>query len=180
MIRAVYRGYGSGVLVEDDKFKMHAQGAQAAGIKVGLYYFSQAINEREAVEEASAAVAIAKKYGIAVSYPIAIDIEYSNSNRNGRADSLSGAQRTAVARAFCDTIRNAGYTPMIYASKSWFENPSFLDINQLTSYRIWLAHWGVAQTSYNRSRIDIWQYTSDGNVPGISGRVDMNISYMGY
>jgi len=178
MIRAGYRGYGSGILVEDDKFRIHAQGAQAAGVKVGVYYFSQAINEREAVEEASAAIAIARKYGITVGYPIAIDIEYSNSSRNGRADGISGAQRTAVARAFCDTIRSAGYTPMIYASKSWFENPSFLNISQLSSYGIWLAHW-TEQTSY-KGRIDIWQYTSSGSVPGISGRVDMNISYLGY
>jgi len=178
MIRAGYRGYGSGILVEDDKFRIHAQGAQAAGVKVGVYYFSQAINEREAVEEASAAIAIARKYGISVGYPIAIDIEYSNSARNGRADGISGAQRTAVARAFCDTVRNAGFVPMIYASKSWFENPNFLNISQLSSYRIWLAHW-TEQTSY-KGRIDIWQYTSSGSVPGVSGRVDMNISYLGY
>jgi len=178
MIRAGYRGYGSGVLVEDDKFRIHAQGAQAAGLKVGLYYFSQAINEREAVEEASAAIAIARKYGINVGYPIAIDIEYSNSARNGRADGISGATRTAVARAFCDTIRSAGYTPMIYASKSWFENPAFLNISQLTSYKIWLAHW--AESTNYKGKIDMWQYTSSGTVPGISGRVDMNISYLGY
>jgi len=178
MIRAGYRGYSSGILVEDDKFRIHAQGAQAAGVKVGLYYFTQAVNEREAVEEASAAIAIARKYGISVGYPIAIDIEYSNSARNGRADGISGAQRTAVARAFCDTVRSAGYVPMIYASKSWFENPSFLNISQLQSYGIWLAHW-TTQTSY-KGKIDMWQYTSSGSVPGISGRVDMNISYLGY
>jgi len=178
MIRAGYRGYGSGVLVEDDKFRIHAQGAQAAGLRVGVYYFSQAINEREAIEEASAAIAIARKHGISVGYPIAIDIEYSNSARNGRADGISGATRTAVARAFCETVKNAGYTPMIYASKSWFENTNFLNISQLSSYRIWLAHW-AEQTNY-KGRIDMWQYTSSGSVPGISGRVDMNISYLGY
>jgi len=178
MIRAGYRGYGSGVLVEDDKFRIHAQGAQAAGLKVGLYYFSQAINEREAVEEASAAIAIARKHGISVGYPIAIDIEYSNGARNGRADNISGATRTAVAVAFCNTIASAGYTPMIYASKSWFENPGYLNIGQLGPYKIWLAHW-TEQTNY-KGKIDMWQYTSSGSVPGISGRVDMNISYLGY
>ena len=181
MIRAGYRGYTQGTLIEDDKFKMHAQGAQAAGVKVGLYYFSQAINEREAVEEASAAIAIAQKYGINVNYPIAIDIEYVSSSRPGRADHLPGSMRTAIAKAFCDTIQNAGYTPMIYSSKSWFESPSYLDINQLSHYRIWVAHWTTAsQTSYNRSRLDMWQYTSDGVVPGVPGRVDVNYSYMGY
>ena len=178
MVRAGYRGYGSGVLVEDDKFRAHALGAQAAGLRVGVYYFSQAINEREAIEEASAAIAIARKHGVSVGYPIAIDIEYSNSARNGRADGISGATRTAVAKAFCETVRNAGYTPMIYASKSWFENPNFLISSQLTSYRTWLAHW-AEQTNY-KSRIDMWQYTSSGSVPGITGRVDMNISYLGY
>ena len=179
MIRAGYRGYTKGALVEDDMFRYHAQGAQAAGVKVGLYYFSQAISTYEAVQEASAAISIAQKYGISVTYPIAIDIEYVDSSRIGRGDWISGAQRTANAKAFCDTIRNAGYTPMVYSSKSWFENTNYLDINQLSQYRIWVAHWATT-TSYNRSRLDIWQYTSSGSVPGINGRVDMNISYLGY
>jgi len=179
MIRAGYRGYGTGVLVEDDMFKSHAAGAAAAGLKVGLYFYSQAINEKEAVEEASACVAIAQKYGVKVTYPIAIDIEYSTSSRPGRADWLTPQQRTKIATAFCDTIKSAGYTPMIYSSKSWFQNDSQLLTSQLApKYKIWLAHWGVAQTDYP-GRYDIWQYTSSGSVPGIPGRVDMNISYLG-
>jgi len=179
MIRAGYRGYGTGVLVEDDMFKSHAAGAAAAGLKIGMYFYSQAINEKEAVEEASACVAIAQKYGVNVSYPIAIDIEYSTSSRPGRADWLTREQRTIIATAFCDTIQSAGYTPMIYSSKSWFQNDSQLITSQLApKYKIWLAHWGVAQTDYP-GRYDIWQYTSSGSVPGIPGRVDMNISYLG-
>jgi len=180
MIRAGYRGYVSGVLVEDDMLKSHVQGASSVGIKIGLYYFSQAINRVEAVEEASACIALVKKYGIPVTYPIAIDIEYVSSSRPGRADYLTGAQRTEIAEAFCDTIRSAGYTPMIYSSKSWFENDNFLITSRLApKYHIWVAHWGVEQTSY-RGRYDMWQYTSSGSVPGIPGRVDMNISYLGF
>ena len=179
MIRAGYRGYGTGVLVEDDMFRSHAAGASAAGIKVGVYYFTQAINEKEAVEEASACIAIIKKYGIPVSYPIAIDVEFSNGAHSGRADRLSGDQRTRVAEAFCETIRSAGYTPMIYSSKSWFESSSSLITSRLApNYKIWVAHW-TSQTNY-AGRMDMWQYTSSGSVPGIPGRVDMNISYLGY
>ena len=180
MIRAGYRGYGTGVLVEDNLLKSHVLGANSVGIKIGLYYFSQAINTVEAVEEASACVNLARKYGVPITYPLAIDIEYVSSSRIGRADWLTGVQRTEIAEAFCETIRNAGYTPMIYSSMSWFQNDSYLITSRLApKYHIWLAHWGVEQTSY-KGRYDMWQYTSNGTVPGIPGRVDMNVSYLGF
>ena len=180
MIRAGYRGYGTGVLVEDNMLRSHVQGANSVGIKIGLYFFTQAVNAKEAVEEASACVYWARTYGIPVTYPIAIDIEYVTSSRIGRADRLTGAQRTEIAEAFCNTIRNSGYTPMIYSSMSWFQSDSYLITSRLApKYHIWLAHWGVEQTSY-KGRYDMWQYTSSGSVPGIPGRVDMNISYLGF
>ncbi|MDL2225127.1 hypothetical protein LJC20_02830, partial [Eubacteriales bacterium OttesenSCG-928-M02] len=179
MVRAGYRGYGSGVLVEDRMFKTHIEGAYKAGAKVGVYYYSQAINEVEAVEEASAAVALAKKYNVKVTYPIAIDLEYATSNRSGRADKLTAEERTKVAEAFCETVRSAGYTPMIYASKSWFSSNTYMIPSRLTKYKVWLAQWGVQQPTYT-GRIDMWQYTSDGSMPGYSGRLDVNISYLGH
>lgn len=172
MVRCGYRGYGSGVLVEDPKFRSHVAGAKAAGLKVGLYFFSQAITEAEAVEEASMAVSLARSVG-GITLPIAIDSEYAAGGA-GRADGLNKADRTKITKAFCNTIANSGYTPMVYASKSWFS--SHLDVSALGSYRIWVAHY-AAQCGYT-GRYDIWQYTSKGSVAGIKGNVDMNISYM--
>ena len=172
MIRCGYRGYGTGVLVEDPMFRSHISGARAAGLRVGVYFFSQAINEAEAVEEASMTIKLVQAVG-GVNMPIAIDSEYANGG-SGRADKLSKSQRTTVTRAFCNTIANSGYTPMVYASKSWFG--SQLNVSSLGSYRIWVAHY--AATCGYTGRYDIWQYTSKGKVSGVSGNVDMNISYM--
>ena len=97
IIRCGYRGSDSGVLVEDSKFRSNIQGATAAGLKVGVYFFSQAINEVEAVEEASMTLAMMQGYG--VSLPVFIDTEFTT-NRNGRADGLDKAARSAVCRAF--------------------------------------------------------------------------------
>jgi GH25 family lysozyme M1 (1,4-beta-N-acetylmuramidase) len=169
MIRCGYRGYGSGVLVEDPMYRSHISGAKAAGLRVGVYFFSQAVNEAEAVEEASMAVSLAKKYGI--NMPIAIDSEYANGGK-GRADGLSKSARTAVTKAFCNTVKSAGYTPMVYASKSWFS--SHLDVSQLSSYRIWVAHY--ADKCGYKGNYHIWQNTDKGKVDGVPGYVDMNIS----
>ncbi len=171
MIRCGYRGYGSGVLVEDPKFASHIQGAKAAGLRVGVYFFSQAINEAEAVEEASMAVALANKYGI--NMPIAIDSEYAAGGA-GRADGLSKSDRTKVTKAFCNTVKSAGHTAMIYASKSWLG--SHLDMSQLSGYKVWVAHY--ADKCGYTGTYHMWQNTSKGKVDGISGNVDMNISYI--
>ena len=169
IIRCGYRGYGSGVLVQDPKFASHISGAKAAGLRVGIYFFSQAITEAEAVEEASMAVKLANQYGI--NMPIAIDSEYAAGGR-GRADGLSKAERTRITVAFCNTVANSGYKPMVYASKSWFA--SHLDVSQFGSYRIWVAHY--AEKCGYGGRYDIWQNTSKGSVDGVPGNVDMNIS----
>ena len=169
IIRCGYRGYGSGVLVQDEMFVSHITGAKAAGLRVGIYFFSQAINEAEAVEEASMAISLAKKYGI--NMPIAIDSEYANGGK-GRADGLSKSARTAITKAFCDTVKNSGYTPMVYASKSWFSN--HLDVSKLSSYRIWVAHY--AEKCGYTGNYHIWQHTDKGKVDGYSGYLDMNIS----
>lgn len=170
MIRCGYRGYGSGVLVKDSMFASHITGAKAAGLRVGVYFFSQAITEAEAVEEASMAVKLARQYGI--NMPIAIDSEYAHGG-SGRADGLSKSERTKITIAFCNTVASAGYKPMVYASKSWFS--SHLNVSQFpSSYRIWVAHY-AASCGYT-GRYDIWQNTSKGSVDGVSGRVDMNIS----
>ena len=170
IIRCGYRGYGSGVLVQDPMFASHITGAKAAGLRVGIYFFSQAVTEAEAVEEASMAVKLANQYGI--NMPIAIDSEYANGGA-GRADGLSKSERTKITIAFCNTVANAGYKPMVYASKNWFSE--HLSVSQFpSSYRIWVAHY--AATCGYTGRYDIWQNTSKGSVDGVSGNVDMNIS----
>ena len=172
IIRAGYRGYGTGKLVEDVNFKANIKGATAAGLDVGIYFFSQAIDEREAVEEASLSVELVKGYKI--KYPIFIDTETSGGNGSGRADGLTVQQRTAVCKAFCETIQSAGYKAGIYTSKSWFEKK--LDMSQLGQFRVWLAQW-TDKPTYS-GKFDVWQYTSKGQVDGIKGNVDMNLSYM--
>ncbi|MCM1262390.1 MAG: Ig-like domain-containing protein [Butyrivibrio sp.] len=169
IIRCGYRGSTTGALIEDPKFRANIQGAQNAGIKVGVYFFTQAVNDVEAVEEASMVLSLIKGYNL--SLPVFLDVEPSN----GRGDAISADSRTAVCQAFCQTIQNSGYKAGIYANKTWFE--SFINAPALTSYRIWLAQYAAAPT-YTRTRIDMWQYSSKGTISGINGNVDMNINYM--
>ncbi len=180
MIRAGFRGYGStGSLNTDTQFTRNILGAKANHIPIGLYFFTQAINVQEAVEEANYVLDLVRRYGIDVTYPIAIDTEIANGGL-GRADELDVVTRTAVCKAFCDTIRNAGYTPAIYASRDWFYTK--LDINQLSSYDIWLAHYtgsSSIETDYQYN-YHMWQYTRTGSVNGIVGNVDLNVSYKSY
>ena len=170
IIRCGYRGSSQGALIEDPKYKTNIQGAINAGLKVGVYFFTQAISEAEAVEEASMVLELVKNYKI--TYPIFLDVEASG----GRADSIDKATRTAVCKAFCQTIRSGGYTAGVYANKSWLTEK--IDASALGSYKIWLAQYADKPT-YS-GRYDIWQYQSTGKVSGINGDVDMNWSYLGY
>lgn len=170
IIRCGYRGSSSGALITDQNFQSNIKGATAAGLKVGIYVFSQAINEVEAVKEASLAVSLAKGYKL--TYPIFIDTESSG----GRADKIDVATRTAVVNAFCQTVQSAGYQAGIYASKSWFETK--LSMGSIGNYRIWLAQYAAAPT-YS-GRYDMWQYSSKGTISGINGKVDLNLSYLAY
>lgn len=168
IIRVGYRGATAGALVEDSQYRANIRGATAAGIPVGLYFYSQAINEEEAREEALMVLSLCGGYRI--SYPIYYDTENFG---GGRADKISAAQRTACAIAFCETIRSAGYTAGVYSYASWFYNN--LNFSNISKYPIWIAQY--------RDKLDfkygysIWQYTGSGRVPGISTAVDMNIAY---
>lgn len=172
IIRLGYRGSKTGALVEDPFFVKNIEGAIEQDIRVGVYFFTQATNEIEAVEEASMTLMLAKKYKI--SYPLFIDTE--GAGGNGRADKLDKAQRTKVMKAFCETIENAGFTAGIYASKSWLNNN--LNMNELKSYQTWLAQYSN-KPSY-QGEYGMWQYTSAGRLDGISTLVDFDVSYMDY
>ncbi|MFR9310295.1 GH25 family lysozyme [Hydrogeniiclostridium mannosilyticum] len=178
MIRVGYRGYGTGVLVLDDQFENNIKGAKAAGLKVGAYFFSQALNEAEAREEAAFMLKYLSKYSL--DFPVAYDME--NFDPNYRTYSLNGnrTQITNNAIAFCEVVKNAGYTPMVYYGSGNLNN---FDTNLLSSrYKIWFArypsYWDEnTKLNYN-GHYDIWQYTSEGSVPGIAGNVDKNVMYV--
>lgn len=176
IVRCGYRGYGSSAaLKEDSMFLNHIQGAYKAGLKVGIYFFTEAINEAEGRAEARFALAQLKKSGVKITYPIAVDTEnISASNPTPRANSskLSVANRTAAIKGFCEEIKKNGYEPMIYASTSWLNNQ--LNMSKLP-YKVWVAQYNTSVT-YKGSYI-MWQYTSTGKVNGISGVVDKNHSY---
>lgn len=172
IIRCGYRGSSTGALVEDPYFKKNIEGAEAAGIKVGIYFFTQAVNPVEAVEEASMALALSKQYKLA--FPIFIDTE--GAGGHGRADGLDQTMRTSVCEAFCRTIENAGFSGGVYASKHWLEHNLAMD--QLSDFTVWLAQYSKNATY--KGEYALWQYTSAGTVEGINTRVDLNMCYKKY
>lgn len=162
--RAGFRGT-SGRMAKDPTFLRNIAGAKANGVTTGAYFYSIAKNEAQAVEEASLAIEQVRTAG-GVSLPIFIDMEDS-----GQAG-LSNAERTAIVNAFCNTVRAAGYTPGLYASKSWLTSK----INTgSVNCMIWCAQWNTKCTY--TGNYGIWQYSNKGTIPGISGAVDMNASY---
>lgn len=170
IIRLGYRGYQNGSLVLDKTYKYNMEHAKQAGVKVGVYFFTQALTKKEAIEEAQFCIKNVKKYDL--DYPIVIDTEAINSkSARSHITELNANQLTEVCRSFCNTVNKAGYESSIYASKSWFLYK--LNLERLEGYNKWLAHYTKA-TDYVYD-FNMWQYTSDGHVPGIKGRVDMNI-----
>ncbi len=171
IIRVGYRGSSTGSLVEDPYFDTNIRGAISSGLKVGVYFFTQAINEVEAVEEASMVLEYIRDYQ--VDYPVFIDTE--GAGGNGRADNIDVETRTLVCDAFCTTIVNGGYKAGIYGSRNWFNNR--LEMTGLEKYNIWLAEY--RSIPIYQGYYQMWQYTSKGRVNGIDGNVDLNLSYLG-
>ena len=171
IIRIGYRGYGSGALVLDPMFEQHFTNARNAGLKVGVYFFSQAVNENEAREEAQGCAYVLN--GRKLDYPIYFDTEASG-GKNGRADGLGVEDRTKCAIAFCEEVKAQGYKPGVYASTLWFRKR--IDLNRLKSYSIWNAHYNVAGSPI---ACDMWQGTCTARIPGYGGQIDVNISYVG-
>lgn len=165
IIRCGFRGT-SGRIAADPYFDKNIVNAKANGVKVGVYFYSRATNEVQAVEEASLAVSMAKKYGIS----LAIYIDMEDDCQLG----LTTEQRMAVIRAFCTTVQNSGFSAGVYANKNWLTN--YLKTDTLSgNISIWCAQYNTKCTY--TGRYDIWQYSSKGSVPGIQGNVDMNISF---
>lgn len=174
IVRIGYRGYGaSGTLVLDPMFEEHFTNVKNAGLKVGVYFFSQATTEEEAKEEAFACAYVLN--GRKLDYPIFFDTEASGaSNGSGRADGLGMEDRTKCAIAFCEEVKAQGYKPGVYASTLWYRNR--VDLSSLTKYTIWNAHYGVASSPIDCA---LWQGTCTARLPGYKGDLDVNISYIG-
>lgn len=172
-IRLGYRGYGTGKLKLDEKFHQNMRGATRAGVKVGVYFYSQAISTREAVEEAEMVLHYLEDYDI--DYPVVYDIEDAPS-ASARTRNLSGTQATKNVIAFCDAIQQGGYRPMVYTNSKWFTQK--LDLSKLQKYDKWLAQY--YKVPFFPYEFDIWQYTGKGRVNGIKGDVDLNLSFFSY
>lgn len=172
IVRVGGRGWTSGRLYGDYRTAEYLRGARSAGIKLGVYFYSTAVNPYEAVEEASLAVKTVG--GIPLDYPIFIDMEYSGEYPEGRADRLSPSERAEIAIAFCETVRNSGYRPGVYGGQNYLK--SAIDYFAVSRYTIWLASY----TAGNRlpdfdQRYDIWQFTDRAKVSGVPGDVDVNV-----
>ncbi len=182
IVRVGYRGSGNGNLAEDDRYEENIEGALNAGLKVGVYMFSQAINEQEAIEEADYLLERVYKYDITL--PLVIDYEYASGNTGRLYDAnLSREQATAVVNAFCARVTQYGYTGMVYANRSMLTNDlNTSDIED--KYRVWLANYQSPQmtdfgnpTTIYQGKYDFFQFSSQGSVPGIDGYVDLDYWY---
>ena len=170
MIRCGFRGQTKGSIYEDKYFKTNVREAAANGIKIGIYFYSTAINETEALEEAAWVV---KKIGpYRITYPVVYDFE---DFENYRCSEVNGERATENALAFLNYVKSYGYEPMMYANKYDITNRMS---RSSFNCKFWLAHY-TSQTNY-KGNFNMWQYTSKGSVPGISGNVDMNVAYFSY
>lgn len=170
IIRLGYRGYGTGAIQLDESFETNMEGALKAGIDVGVYFFSQAISEKEAEEEANFVIENIKPYKITC--PVVFDTE-EVAGEEGRMKEISSDKLTDISIKFLDTVEEEGYTPMIYANLKWYI--ANLDIERLVDYEKWFASYTTPY--YFPYEISMWQYTDQGKVNGIEGSVDMNISF---
>ena len=173
MIRIGYMLYESGEIVMDTKFEHNLQAAYEAGIKTGVYFFSQAVSKEEALEEADLVINAIKDYTI--SYPVVFDWETVNA-KSARTNDVTVDTLSECCIAFCERVKEAGYTPMIYQNKDIALRK--LDLPRLKDYDFWLAEYNDKPTY--RYHFDMWQFGQNGYITGIEGDVDMNISFRDY
>ncbi|NLP33787.1 MAG: glycoside hydrolase family 25 [Clostridiales bacterium] len=182
MIRVGYRTLDNGIIVEDPYAKYNLQQASKNGMKIGVYFFSTALNKAEAKEEAAWVADFIAPYPI--TYPVAYNCE-GFTDPNNRQYGMTKDNRSDVAISFLDYMQEQGYTPMFYASKNELEENAQWNTDMLSRrYRIWVAHYPDSlpkdmKSSYSGKHA-MWQYTSKGKVPGVDKPVDLNIAYFGY
>ena len=171
IIRIGYRGYTSGGIYEDEYARANLEGAKAAGLKVGVYFYSQALDEGEALREARFCIDALE--GIALDLPVVFDWEYAGEDT--RSAEMTHDALMACTRSFCREVEEAGYEAMIYFNPHIAEN--FLTLEELQEYPFWLAMYTDEMTwPY---AVEMWQYTATGSVPGISGNTDINLWFVG-
>lgn len=170
IVRIGFRGYTTGGIRVDDRAWANLEGARAAGLDVGVYFYAQAVSAEEAAEEARWCLDFLE--GFELDLPVVYDWEYvSTSARTGGMDR---ATLTECTKTFCQIIEDAGYQPMVYFNPSVAE--TLLDLEELAQYPFWLAMY-KDEMDYPY-RVDIWQYTETGSVPGIEGDVDIDILFL--
>ncbi len=170
ILRAGYRGYTEGDITPDERFAENLSGAQAAGIETGVYFFSQAVTEEEAVEEANFVLDCLN--GASLAYPVYFDWE-EILNENARTADMDATKLTACALAFCRTIAEAGYPAGIYFNQDYGYRQ--YDLAALKEYAFWLAEYAGAPSF--RYAVGMWQYSDSGTVAGISENVDLNLYF---
>lgn len=177
ILRLGYRSYEKGIITEDPKFKVHYNGLRAAkkSLGIGVYFLTAAITEAEAREEADWVVEYLAKNHISLAFPIAVDTEYGEKNKRGRADKLSKDVRTNCVIAFCERIKEHGYRPMIYSSDDWFV--SQLEYSKIKQYLKWVARYSEKRPEKVKDNIVGWQKTDDFPCKGIKTGVDMSEWY---
>ena len=170
MIRVGYRGYTEGEIQPDDYFTQNIEGALAAGLDVGVYFFSQALDEKEAIDEANFVLESIKDYPL--SYPVIFDWE--DIQADARTDGMNSVQLTKNALAFCSAIEKAGYRAGVYFNQR-FGYEEF-DLRELQDYELWLAEYALSPSfPYH---FDVWQYANDGMLSGVDGPVDLNLAFV--
>lgn len=179
MLRVGFRGMTEGLLNVDSTFAQNYQGATEAGLRVGVYFFSQAVTEQEAREEA--AFVLDALEGRQLQYPVAFDWETPIPSEelpaeDLRAHNIPGETVTACALAFCQEVEAAGYSACVYTNKDMAYNA--FDLTRLGDYPLWYAEYQPAPSLYYGFRI--WQYSAEGTVPGIEGSVDLNLCFEPY
>lgn len=183
MVRVGYRGLNSGEIAADSNAKYNMQEAQKYGVKLGAYFFSTAVTEAEAVEEANWVADFIDQYPI--TYPVAYDCERFNES-DSRQYGLTNTERTDIALAFLKTIEERGYEGMFYASRNDMQEESQWEMSRIDpEYKVWVAQYpenpypDTPASSYSGTH-QMWQYSRSGVVPGIDQPVDLNIAYFGY
>ena len=175
MIRLGSRGYSTGQITLDENFKENIEGAIEAQLDVGVYFYSQAISQDEAVQEANFVVQNLEPYRGKVKYPVAFNMGFV-SNDKSRIEGLSREDKTAVTVSFLEGVKAAGYVPMVYGDKEWLLKE--VDLTKLQDFDVWLSQEeDIPDYPYLYS---MWQYDTDGVLNGIDGGADLNICFVGY
>ena len=173
MIKVGGRGYSSGNVVLDSSYKDYLNGAKNAGLGIGVYFYSQATDRDEVYEEVDTLLELIKDYS--VKYPVVFDMESVDGDM-ARTDALDVSTRTELARLFLKTVKEEGYTPMLYGDKEWLVTK--LNLEKLQDYDVWLSQEeDVPDYPYEYT---MWQYNKSGTVSGISGTTGLNVSMVNY